>query len=89
MNIPKQSASVVREFVESRYGAVILPSNAKGSRPLGGGGGGGSNPPPGCWLSGTECRGWMQKLVYCCPGGTTWKKSSGWCIGWYDAPPCF
>jgi hypothetical protein len=52
------------------------------------GGGDGGTPPPECYPNGTECRGWIQNMVYCCPGGTTWKRREGWCVGWYDALPC-
>jgi hypothetical protein len=85
MKPPKQSPFVGRDVSESlsageraAYAHVTLSS----------GGGGGSNPPPGCYPNGTKCRGWMQSMVYCCPGGQTWEKSEGWCVGWWDALPC-
>lgn len=40
MRLPRQASSVVREFVEGRYGAVDCPSSPAGVRPLGGNGGG-------------------------------------------------
>jgi hypothetical protein len=55
---------------------------------LAGKGDGGSTPPPGCYPAGTQCRGFIQHMVYCCPGGTTWSRQEGWCVGWWDALPC-
>ena len=88
MLLAKQSANVRREFIEIRYGAIASPHKERGVRPSSVGGGDGANPPPGCYPAGTECRGWIQNMVYCCPGGTTWKRREGWCVGWWDAPPC-
>jgi len=45
-------------------------------------------PMPGCWFVGTECRVFYQTCKYCCGGGASYSKPCGWCIGWYDAPPC-
>lgn len=50
--------------------------------------GGGGAPPPGCWPNGTQCRGFVQHMVYCCPDGQTWSRQEGWCVGWWDALPC-
>ena len=52
------------------------------------GGGGSGNPPPGCYPIGTQCRGWVQDMVFCCGGGQTWSRREGWCVGWWDAMPC-
>ncbi len=58
----------------------------RGIAPLGGGGG--SQPPPGCYPVGTRCRGFYQEMVFCCPGGQTWSRQEGWCVGYWDAMPC-
>jgi len=52
--------------------------------------GGGGIPPPltGCWFVGTQCRIGYQSCYYCCGDGTRYSKQCGWCIGWWDAPPC-
>jgi hypothetical protein len=55
------------------------------------GGGDVPAPLPGCWFTGTECRVGYQTCKYCCGGGNgqSYSKPCGWCIGWWDAPPCF
>jgi hypothetical protein len=83
MQPPKQAAHVDR----GSSGAPVVTVPYDAITPSSGGGGGG-NPPPGCYPNGTKCRGWMQSMVYCCPGGQTWEKSMGWCVGWWDALPC-
>lgn len=90
MRLPIQARSIGRESVESRSRLVVPSASATGIEPLGGGGGGGggSTPPLGCWPSGTKCRGMIQHMVYCCADGKTWEERTGWCLGWYDAPPC-
>jgi len=54
------------------------------------GGGGVPAPKPGCFFVGTECRVGYQTCKYCCGGGNgqSYTVPCGWCIGWYDAPPC-
>lgn len=52
-------------------------------------GGGNPSPPPGCQFVGTQCRGAIQSCKYCCGDGRSYTQSCGWCVGWYDAPPCF
>jgi hypothetical protein len=49
------------------------------------------DPKPGCWWVGTECRVGYQTCKYCCGGGNnqSYTEPCGWCIGWWDAPPCF
>lgn len=59
-------------------GQVIQPSD----------GGGVPAPKPGCWFVGTECRVGIQNCKYCCGGGQSYTQQCGWCVGWYDAPPC-
>lgn len=81
MRLPNQS------FPERRPAEVsAVPYSPQGVKPLGGGGGDG--PPPGCYPNGTQCRGFLQSMVYCCPGGATWSRSEGWCVGYWDALPC-
>jgi len=87
MLLAKQAPNVRREYIGTRYGALAAPPQEQGVRPSSAGGDGG-NPPPGCYPAGTECRGCVQNMVYCCPGGTTWKRKEGWCVGWWDALPC-
>jgi len=55
---------------------------------LAGGGGDVPAPSPGCFFVGTECRVGYQTCKYCCGNGQSYTKQCGWCIGWYDAPPC-
>ena len=52
------------------------------------GGGGVPAPKPGCFFVGTECRIGYQTCKYCCGNGQSYTQQCGWCIGWYDAPPC-
>jgi hypothetical protein len=84
MKLPKLSKGILHwqpllDFnLISQLGEAILPS-----------GGGSPNPPPGCWLVGTQCRGTFQSCKYCCGDGRSYTESCGWCVGWYDAPPCY
>jgi hypothetical protein len=87
MKLPLQSRAIRNNRIVSIKDTSISGLSSLNLKLLGGNGGG-STPPFGCWPSGTECRGFIQHMVYCCPGGTTWKKKQGWCIGWWDAPPC-
>ncbi|WP_298798319.1 hypothetical protein [uncultured Pseudonocardia sp.] len=52
------------------------------------GGGDVPDPMPGCAFVGTECRVGYQTCKYCCGNGQSYTRQCGWCIGWYDAPPC-
>lgn len=52
------------------------------------GGGGVPAPKPGCWFVGTQCRIGYQTCKFCCGDGQSYSQQCGWCIGWYDAPPC-
>lgn len=53
-------------------------------------GGGSPNPPlGGCQFVGTQCRVGVQSCKYCCGDGRSYTENCGWCVGWYDAPPCF
>jgi hypothetical protein len=52
------------------------------------GGGGVPNPKPGCYFVGTACYIGYQTCKYCCGNGQSYTQQCGWCIGWYDAPPC-
>jgi hypothetical protein len=55
------------------------------------GSGGNSSCPnanPGCMLIGTSCYGALQFCNYCCPD-RSYIQQGGWCIGYYQAPPCF
>jgi hypothetical protein len=53
-----------------------------------GGGGKTSGPPLGCYPAGTQCRAFVQNIVYCCGTTPVVGERTGWCIGWYDALPC-
>lgn len=44
---------------------------------------------PGCWLVGTQCRGFYQTCKYCCGDGGSYSEQCGSCFGWWDAPDCF
>jgi hypothetical protein len=45
-------------------------------------------PKPGCWLAGTNCYGFIQTLKFCCNAGEEYTEQWGWCIGFWQAPPC-
>jgi hypothetical protein len=88
MLLPRQSGYVERASSMKQEGRLPIFGEGGVTLSSSGGGGGSNNPPPGCYPNGTECRGWIQNMVYCCPGGTTWKREEGWCVGWWDALPC-
>jgi hypothetical protein len=87
MNIPHLSRSVAetRSVDGHRYSVAALGSVVQRA----GGGGGIPQPAPGCWLVGTQCRVGYQTCKFCCGDGRSYTQGCGWCIGWWDAPPCF
>lgn len=84
MRLPAMSQAI---STSSIVGTAGEPHTAYGLR-LAGGGGDVPPPLPGCVFVGTQCRVGYQTCKYCCGNGQSYTKQCGWCIGWYDAPPC-
>jgi hypothetical protein len=83
MRLPQHSASemlptmTMARDMRWAYGGVRLS-----------GGGNPPPPPPGCWFAGTQCRVGVQSCKFCCGDGKEVTQLCGWCIGWWDYPPC-
>jgi hypothetical protein len=85
MPLPGFTADTTLERAAGRYTAVWSPTElpkAGTVRP--------QQPPPkpGCWFAGTNCYGFVQTVKFCCGDGREYTEQWGWCIGFWQAPPC-
>lgn len=88
MRLPEPSSS--RESRASRFMAPSAPDPEALRRSFGVTPADRGTPPapPGCYFIGTSCAGFVQTCHYRCGEGKCVSQGCGWCVGYWQAPPC-
>lgn len=82
ISFPKRQRGVVWWIVAATIAAIVAAVVGSYFTPTV------AEQPPGCVPAGTQCRVFVQREVFCCGSNQVVGKTTGVCLGWYDALPC-